>query len=100
MDRYYPIRTRMLWVGIVQAVVSIGALLGVAQYNLDTWSQVAVIVLNILVMLGVLAGGTVNSENNTTPVSDRGVPLNPAYALVGNPEAVQDKDDPTDPRRI
>lgn len=81
---YYPIRRRMLWVGIINAVVGALALAGVGADVLNGWAAWGIGVLDLLVMAGILVRGTTDAETNTIPIDSLGVPLNPEYTRSGS----------------
>lgn len=79
-DQYHPIRQKMVWVLIIQSVASALVLAGVATETLaEDWTQWTAGVINILVLGGVLAKGTTEAEESTTPLDEQGDPLNPDY---------------------
>lgn len=83
-EEYFPIRSRMAVVGIIQLVVSALILAGVSSDLVNGWATWAVSVVDFLVLIGVLAAGTVHAERNTTPLFDSGDPINPSYARISD----------------
>lgn len=76
-DKYYPIRQRVLWVGIIQMVFTGLALAGADIA--DGWAAWAIGVVDLLVLAGVLTVATKSAEKYTTPLDENGDPLSPDY---------------------
>jgi bacteriorhodopsin len=81
-SNYHPIRQKMLWVLIVQAIATALVLAGVSAEVVTGWAQWFVGVLNILVLAGVLYKGTTEAERYTTPLDAKGRTLNLEYAYL------------------
>ena len=79
IDRYHPIRQKMVWVALIQFVASGLVLGGLSADIIQGWAAWLISGLNIAVLAGVLVKGTTEAENNTTPLDDIGEPLNAQY---------------------
>lgn len=80
VDEYHPIRQKMVWVGLIQFLASGLVLAGFGAELVEGWAQWLAGGLYLLVLAGVLTAGSTAAEENTTPLTDKGEPLNPEYS--------------------